>query len=266
METTLTIPSFSPDNIERILSDTFIERVDYHSEIDSTNRRAMEIASESPAGDGPILVLTDRQTAGRGRGANRWWSGSGSLTFSVLLGPGAIQLPAHRWPLVSLVTGMAVCEGIESLFHDLSPQIKWPNDVYLSERKVCGILIETTGGRLVVGIGINVNNSASEAPPELRDKVIALCDLSTVQPRCIDVLVAVLQNLRAKLDLLSSGDASLREEWSKRCLLTGREIELDIHTQRLRGKFAGIDGDGALVLETETGLQRCHSGIVTRFA
>jgi BirA family biotin operon repressor/biotin-[acetyl-CoA-carboxylase] ligase len=273
--TTATPPSnaapdhFTPEDLARIVADTFIDHVDYHAELNSTNSRAAALTTAaSPLDHATILVLADHQTAGRGRGTNQWWSTPGALTFSILLRPDALKLPTNRWPLVSLTAGLAVCEAIESLDSTLALHLKWPNDVYLGGRKLCGILIEAATGErnsILLGIGLNINNSATTAPPELREKVIALCDATDHNLRRADALVAVLHKLAAALDELSTGADHLQQKWTERCLLTGRSVEIALPTRRIIGLCRGIAPDGALLVETDAGLERCLSGIVARF-
>lgn len=263
---------FTPSDLERVLSDTFVKRIDYGEELASTNSRASELAVEAPDDRSCVLVLTDNQTAGRGRGANRWWSARGALTFSVLFRPNAFHLPTSRWPQMSLTAGLAVCEAIESLLDDVTLAIKWPNDVYLGGRKVCGILVEAAdGGRgslvfgsLILGIGVNVNNSLEHAPHDLREKVIALSDVTVGPIRRVDVLVAILQRLAARLVWLGSGADGLQQAWRRRCLLTGRSVEIELPSRRLIGVCRGIDHDGALIVETDAGTERCLSGVVVK--
>ncbi len=203
-----------------------------------------------------------------GPGANRWWSAAGALTFSVLAKPDRFQLPTRRWPQVSLTTGLAVCDAIDEFVSDSPARLKWPNDVYLDGRKVCGILVEANDGRernLVVGVGVNVNNSASAAPAELREKVVALCDVAGRAVPRIDVLVAILRQLATQLDRLSSHSEALPEQWTGRCLLTGRRVEIELPDGRRAGICRGIDADGALILETDGGSERFVSGVVARY-
>ena len=258
---------FSPSDVERILAETFIERVDYHDTIESTNSRALQLAGDDSDSETCTLVLADRQTDGRGRGANRWWSAGGALTFSVLLKPDLIRLPTHRWPQVSLTTGLAVCEAIEILPGTAPLRLKWPNDVFLGDRKLCGILVEATDGRrrsLVIGVGVNVNNSMSQAPAALRDTAIALCE-TPVQPlRRADVLRTILQQLTKGLERLTAGTESLHEQWHQRCMLTGRRVQIERPLHQLVGICRGIDSEGALLLETDGGIERCVSGVISQ--
>jgi BirA family biotin operon repressor/biotin-[acetyl-CoA-carboxylase] ligase len=259
---------FSRRDLDRIVAETFIEQIDYEPELESTNDRAMQLSGD-PTLAARLLVLAARQTAGRGRGANRWWASEGALTFSVLLKAEAISLPPSRWPQLALTTGLALCDAIDELFGDsVAASLKWPNDVYLNDAKVCGILIETADGpnsRLVIGIGINVNNRAQSGPSELRGNAISLCEVTGGEIPLVEVLARVLQRLSSRLTWIGSGESDLREEWSRRCLLTGRRVQVDVGDRRVVGTCQGIDADGALLIDTEAGRERCLSGVVAHW-
>lgn len=260
---------FSPSDIDRILTTTFIHAVDYYETLPSTNTRAIELATEEQnEGKSPILVIADSQTAGRGRGLNRWWSSPGSLAFSVLFRSETVQLPLKHWPQLSLAAGLAVCDAIELLNCGPQPSLKWPNDVLVKGRKVSGILAEVAGkqpGNLIVGIGVNVNNKSATAPPELRSNVIALGELSPNQVNLVDVLVAILQRFDARVHWLRSDPDALHSEWSKRCILTGKTVEIEVHSRRMVGVCEGIDRDGALLLRTPSGHERFLSGTILSY-
>ena len=259
---------FSSDDLIRIRAETFIDVVDYQHEIGSTSDRALRLAKESFA-DGRVLVLADKQTEGRGRGANSWWAADGALTFSVLLKPETISLPPSRWPKLALVTGLAIADAIEDLLgNGIVVSLKWPNDVYIGNRKVCGILVETADGpsaRLVFGIGINVNNRSDAAPSELQGKAIALCDVADRQFPLVEVLISVLQRLASRLSWIGTSENELQDDWSSRCLLKGRTVEVEAGPRRLIGTCLGIDVDGALLIDTASGRERCLSGVVTHW-
>ncbi|MCA9267970.1 MAG: biotin--[acetyl-CoA-carboxylase] ligase, partial [Planctomycetales bacterium] len=129
--------------------------LEFHETIESTNDRARDLAAQADAAL-PALVVAGLQTAGRGRGANRWWAGRGSLAFSLAIDIAAYSLARRRLPMLSLATAVAVGEAL--LAHDdrLDIRWKWPNDVFAGERKLAGILIEPLAARperIVVGIG-----------------------------------------------------------------------------------------------------------------
>lgn len=257
---------FSQSDFDRVISKTCVSCIDYHPEHQSTNDRALQIARDDDANRVPTLVLTDHQTAGRGRGENRWWSSEGALTFSLLLPSESVSLSPANIPKTSLVTGLAVVHAIEQIVPGEKTQLKWPNDVYLRGRKVCGVLVEAidgSRGALVIGIGVNVNNSVSEAPDELHNTSIALCDVIGRPVDRTELLMAILKHVESQLGKLRSGDDQLQRQWQDRCLLTGQTIRVDTANQQLVGVCRGIDEQGALLLELGTSMERCLTGTVT---
>ena len=256
-------------DLRRIERESFVRQVEFHPLLASTNDRALQLAAE-PDVPTPLLVLAEQQSAGRGRGANRWWSGPGALTFSLVLAADALGLSPPRWPRVALAAGVAVCEVLQPLVPHLPCGIRWPNDVHLSGRKVCGILSESRPAgmafglpsRLVLGIGINVNNSLAGAPPEVRGIGISLCEMAGAPYDLTDFLLRLLGGLAGKLDALGRDDRRLAESWSQLCLLRGRAVELDLGTERVCERCQGTDAEGALLLETPHGTRRFFGGVI----
>jgi BirA family biotin operon repressor/biotin-[acetyl-CoA-carboxylase] ligase len=213
-------------------------------------------------------VLAERQTCGRGRGANRWWSADGALTFSLVLDATSMAPSAERLPQVSLTAALAVCEGLQQSEPTLDAGLKWPNDVYVQGRKICGILIEVPSrptGRMVVGVGVNVNNSLADAPEELRDTATSLCDVSGKNSDLSEVLIAILRAFSGHLELLVAGPSSLSEKWQELSVLTGRTICLSVDREEIRGVCRGIDAEGALLLKTDQRVQRFFTGVIVEF-
>jgi BirA family biotin operon repressor/biotin-[acetyl-CoA-carboxylase] ligase len=257
---------FSQCDLDRLVAETFVVEVDYHPQLDSTNDRALQLARSGDPLPGAMLVLADRQTAGRGRGNNRWWSGEGALTFSLLLPNKSLALPSVTIPQTSLLAGLAVAAAVERLVPGETAQLKWPNDVYLRRRKLCGILTEAisgSAGALVIGIGVNVSNSFSDAPQDVREAAISLVEVATASCERIVLLIAILQQLELQLKRLRAGDSQLQQQWQDRCLLTGQTLQLDTPGRQLVGICRGIDEQGALLLEVGKNIERCVSGTVT---
>ena len=251
-------------DLDRIIADTFVEQVQYHETIDSTNTAALA-ASEQVDLQLPLLVLAGQQTAGRGRGSNTWWSATGSLTFSLLLDPTNLGILQRDWPRVSLTTGLAICLTLDEFLRDQSCCLKWPNDILLNDRKICGILVEAgvgAAGKLVIGIGINVNNSFQNAPDPLPATATSLVDSRQQESSLDEVLVHVLQQLAEQLDRLASQDPGLAADWQKRSALNGQNLEVVTEKRSYRGTCQGIDEHGALILETQDGLEQLFTGQV----
>jgi BirA family biotin operon repressor/biotin-[acetyl-CoA-carboxylase] ligase len=255
-----------------IRSSTRIRHVEIHDSLASTNDRATQLAVEGGL-ELPALIVAGRQTAGRGRGANSWWSSEGSLTFSVLLDASALAIGSERWPQVSLATAVAVCDVVTAELgrdHALEklPGIKWPNDVLVDGRKVCGILIESpaataSGSRcLVIGIGLNVNNSWRDAPDDLAARGTALCDLSGSRHSLQRVLVGIIQRLEVRLGQLALNDPELAAAWRRLSVLDGKEVFSGGFGRQVQGRCVGIAVDGGLVVETATGRETLYSGSI----
>jgi BirA family transcriptional regulator, biotin operon repressor / biotin---[acetyl-CoA-carboxylase] ligase len=253
------------DAPEAALRATMVRGVRQFEELPSTNDYALSIAGELGCTDLPCLVIADRQTAGRGRGANRWWSNTGALTFSLVLEPGRWGVPPSMWPRLSVAVGGAVTEAVLPFVGESAVHLKWPNDVFLRGRKVCGILVEPVPGhsdRLVIGIGVNVGNSFTGAPPDVIASAISISDATGSSPSCSDVLVAILKQLDADLHRLAATDGELLQRWRRRCLLTGRVVSVSDSESTVYGACLGIEDDASLLIQTEAGPQRRYAGVV----
>lgn len=256
--------NFTGDDLRRLERQTFVRRIEFHDELDSTNNLALELAKEDDV-ELPLLVLTEQQTAGRGRGSNSWWATRGALTFSVLVETVQQQLPPATWPRISLSTGLAVCEALGGLAPTADLRLKWPNDVFLDGSKLCGVLVEAPSGRmdrLVVGVGINVNNSFATAPEELKSLATSLYDSTQEVRNLADVLAEVLLRIESRLQSVRDGDAELTRAWRERCLLKNSLVSLRTGDQLVQGRCRGIDEDGALLIESSTGQTRHLAGVV----
>jgi BirA family biotin operon repressor/biotin-[acetyl-CoA-carboxylase] ligase len=272
-----------------------VRHAQFHDEVTSTNDLALRAASDAMLPT-PALIVAERQTAGRGRGANRWWSAPGALTFSIILETGN-HLPPALWPRVSLACAVAVCDAIEQVEPGIRCRVKWPNDVFVAERKICGILVEvpnslagesfhgapsstatrrptrpfdarvepTAPRRIVLGIGVNVNNSWNDAPPDLHTSGIALRDVTGRPHDLMDVLRRALAALDARLDQLQRHDIQLSTAWRSRCHLAGRHVRLSVGNRSIEGRCEGIDRDGALLVVTAAHREKIVSGVVTCF-
>lgn len=255
-------------DLHRLTACDRLAHVELHDVLPSTSdlalRRAADAALRTPA-----LVVAAEQSAGRGRGQNRWWSSRGALTFSLVIEPARLALDEQSWPRFSLAAAVAICDVIVPLVSPLvAPSgcgIRWPNDVLVDERKIAGLLIEAPGAtadvprRLVLGIGLNVNNSLLTAPVEVRRVGTSLADLTQRSFDLTDVLLALIERLETRLEQLAAADAELVQAWQSRCLLRGRQIELADGTA---GLCEGIGDDGALVLDVDGKPRRMYSGVL----
>lgn len=250
-------------DLDRIRLQTRVAAVEYRASVVSTNDLATEMArSDSPAL--PLLVVADTQTAGRGRGSNRWWTGNGSLAFSLVLAPESFgQATPRRSAMAALAAGVAVAETLAPLLPAHRTGIHWPNDVMAAGRKLSGILVEVlSDGRHIIGIGINTNNTAADAPPEVQSRVGTLRDLSGQVHDQTAILVATLQHLDRRLTELATLPEAIARQADALCLQRGSMLTVVQGDTSVAGRCAGIAADGALVLETTDGRRAIYSGVI----
>lgn len=235
--------------------------VEHLVETPSTMERGRALAAE--AGRLPAVVVADRQTAGRGRQGAAWWQAPGSLTTSVVIDArdlGGTE-PAAWW---SLATAVALATALEDLAPAVAPRVRWPNDLFVAERKLAGILVERVGAhRAVFGVGVNTTGSAVTAPAPLRDRVATWPDLTgTILPRQT-LLVAFLPRLVGTLRECIARPSRLVELFRPRCGLSGSDLTVYQGPRVLSGRCQGIDADGALVLDTVAGRLHLASASLT---
>jgi BirA family biotin operon repressor/biotin-[acetyl-CoA-carboxylase] ligase len=253
----------APFDLARLRDESFIQDVAYRHETASTNTLALELVRDPQRGV-PLLVLATRQSRGRGRGAHTWWSAAGALTFSLALDTSGTASACGGSSALALLTGLAVCQATQELAAGADARLKWPNDVLLGRRKLCGILAEVPAApadRMVIGVGINVNNPAAAAPVPLRESVISLADTAGQRFDLTEVLLAVLRRCDMLYAQHRQGSLPLSQACAPWCALTGRRVGLRMGNQEVTGVCRGIDDDGALVV-SDGGRRRCLSGVI----
>jgi len=213
------------------------------------------------------VVFAEAQTSGRGRLGRRWLSPAGKgLWFSLLLRP---ELRPQDATQLTVGSAIALYHAIKDVT-GLEPEIKWPNDLALSGRKVAGILTEMSAEvdrikHIVLGIGINVNFSPGEFPPELRKLATSLkAQLGRPVARA-ELAVSVLAHLDAVYARIRGGDfTGLANEWEAHCTTLGAEVGIRAGDRQIRGRAESLGEDGALMVRTEHGrLERVVGGDVT---
>lgn len=221
----------------------------YLPAIGSTNSYAADLAREGAA-EG-TLVTTDDQTAGRGRIGRAWRSLPGEqLILSLVLHP---PFPPH---FLVMASALAVTETIERVT-GLATGIKWPNDVQVDGRKVCGILIETSTDFAILGIGLNINGSLA-GDAELATRATTLAETLGRSVSREAVAVELLQRLDDLYTLLltrgEEGRRGLRDAWRQRLVTLGRRVSLLQGEQRVTGIAEDVDADGVLLLRRDDGV------------
>ncbi|HIL25002.1 MAG TPA: biotin--[acetyl-CoA-carboxylase] ligase [Verrucomicrobia bacterium] len=231
----------------------------------STNDEASRAALEDhPEG---LVIFAESQSAGRGRMGRRWSSPAGrGLWFSVLLRP---SLAPSECTQLTAASANALVRAIQSTT-GITPEIKWPNDLLIKGKKIAGILTEMSAElehvrSVVLGIGIDVNQTASEFPADIRNIATSLKLATGKSVSRADLAEAVLHELDREYARILAGDfAAVAEEWAGYCTTLGKLATIDMGTRRVRGRAEALDENGALLLRTEHGrIERIIGGEVT---
>lgn len=231
-------------------------RLVHLAETQSTNAEAMRLALAGEAG--PLWVLADRQTGGRGRSGRVWTSEAGNLFASLLI---TTHCTAARAGQLSLVAGVAAIDAIREagLPGAASVRLKWPNDILIGTAKAGGILVESSarsgvaGMVAVVGVGLNL----ASAPSGLgRDATyLAAHGLALSPDRALCFLAGAMDAWLATWDE-GEGFARVREAWLERAGSLGEPLSVHAGASIVEGRFAGLDAEGALLIAAEDGSER----------
>ncbi|HYU38676.1 MAG TPA: biotin--[acetyl-CoA-carboxylase] ligase [Acidimicrobiia bacterium] len=216
--------------------------VRWFDSLDSTNRYLLDEARRgAPEG---LVAVADYQTAGRGRRARGWVAPPGSsLLVSVLMRP---SLAPERAQLVAMASGVAMADAIERIA-GFAPALKWPNDLVVDDRKLAGILAESDGGAVVVGIGVNVN--WNEFPSDLVETATA-CNLEAshaVDRR--ELLTAFLHELGDRY----AGLEHVPGEYQRRLATLDRRVRVERAAGDVVGRAVGVGDSGELLVDDEAG-------------
>ena len=248
----------------RLQTERMGRQIRYFSRIDSTNQYAKRIAEEG-APDG-TLIIADEQTAGKGRSGRTWVTPPAeAIAFTLLLRP---KLSPDRISMVTLVMGLAVTNAVNSLY-GVSAGIKWPNDVVIKGRKLCGILTEMSAevrqvNYIVIGVGINAN--LTSFPEEIREIATSLKlelgrDINRAE--LIARVMAEFERLYAEFE--AQGDlGAVMQEYNELCLNAGSKVRVLDPNGEYTGTSRGINSMGELLVETEDGqIQEVYAGEVS---
>jgi BirA family transcriptional regulator, biotin operon repressor / biotin---[acetyl-CoA-carboxylase] ligase len=229
--------------------------VRHHASIASTNDEAARLAHGGAAHG--TVVHADAQTAGRGRFSRRWSSPPGNLYVSIVL---RLGLPPARRSEIGFVAALAVADAVEALLpRQVRATLKWPNDVLVQGGKIAGILLEGADDALILGIGLNV----LQAPSGLSYKVSTIVGcggLATVDGTRSKLLAALSDWLTV---WRHDGFAAVRGAWLTRAHPAGAPLSVHVADRYISGHFAGLDVDGALLLDTTEGRARIVAGDVS---
>ena len=255
------IPSSARVALESLIGDGFLGSAVYRPQTGSTNTDALtELQHSRPTSEFlPRLHWADRQTGGRGRQGNQWIAEPDALTFSLIM-----ECDKEDMRL-SLFVGVAVARAIEFVCAPCRVALKWPNDIYSTDGKLGGILIETThpmSNAVAVGVGLNINQS-----PKLESKArqVPATSLAALASRRVDRIEVLTTLVESIVSLTNEPDTDeLMDGYRDRCALSGSEVALYQNDRQVSGYCAGVNDAGELELIVNDRRVAFRSGEVHR--
>ncbi|NMA87125.1 MAG: biotin--[acetyl-CoA-carboxylase] ligase [Tissierellia bacterium] len=253
------------EEIEEYLKTEFIGRnIQYFESLSSTNIKAKEIAMEMPEGS---IIISEEQTNGKGRLGRDWTSPKGKgIWMSIILKP---DLEPTEVAKLTLIGAAAVHQGLEEM--GINSKIKWPNDIIIENKKVCGILTEMSCelniiNYCIMGIGINVNLETEDFSEELKEKATSLRIIRGEEINRKILLANILNHFeKLYIPFRYIGDISKSIKISREnSILIGKDIRIIRGDTEKVGKALDIDEEGQLVVEMENGnIEKVYSGEVS---
>lgn len=238
--------------------------IHYFSEVTSTNDLAKELATIK-AKEGTIIIA-ETQTGGKGRLGRKWASPRGGIWLSTILRP---ELSARDVPKLTLMTSLAVAKTISQLFN-LRTEVKWPNDVLINAKKICGILTEanTRGAKInfvVVGIGINANINLNSLPKQVRETTTSLKHELKREINREQFLQILLEKMDHYYVMSAKGHFdSILKEWRSLCRFLDSYVEVTSLNEKIEGWAVDVDRSGALIIRLQDGtIKKVLSGDVS---
>ncbi|MBK7981766.1 MAG: biotin--[acetyl-CoA-carboxylase] ligase [Ignavibacteriae bacterium] len=252
---------FNIEDFDLKLDTNFIGRnFIYVEEIDSTNSYLMSESENLPNG---TVLLSEFQIDGKGRLNRKWYSIKGNnLTFSILFNKKIEKLNINH---VNLAASLAVAQSIENLFQ-LKTELKWPNDILVKNKKLSGILLESSYKnskleKFVIGIGINVNQTKFEGEYKVRPTSVKYEAKKEIARERL--LNEILNNLENNINELNTNAKSILDEWRDKCRMIGEHITIDSNNNLLHGIFYDIDANGFMILKIGDKLEKITNGDIS---
>ena len=256
-----------PWEITQNLNTKFLgKRVYYFDSTDSTQNFAMEIASNDK--ENGTVIISKKQTMGRGRMKRKWKSPTGGIWMSIIIHP---KFDVSYTTLVPIATSLALCMAIEKILK-IKPELKWPNDVTLKGKKVAGVLVDTSIisneiENVVLGIGINFKIKPHELASTIKKtpNFYGVTTLVKKNEKALPLVQQFLYELENVFQLINSRRIKkIKSEWTKRSSTIGRNVSIITGEGNVNGKAIKIDNNGALIISKDKKAERILVGDITQ--
>jgi BirA family biotin operon repressor/biotin-[acetyl-CoA-carboxylase] ligase len=237
------------------------KKIIYFENIESTNIYAKKLAKEGIS-EGCVIVA-GKQVKGRGRKNRIWSSPEGGLWFSIILYP---SIPPQNAMIITMVASISIFEAITKDINSKSVAIKWPNDILVRGKKICGILTEFDAemdriSYIVIGIGINVNNELKNG---LNDIATSFKIETGMKYSIVELLADILNNFDRNYNYIKIRKLNyIKDLWLKYTNIVGKNIKVNYENSSLYGEVINVDNDGSLLIKTKEGEKRIFCGDVS---
>jgi len=255
-----------PWEVRQNLNTKFLgKRVYYFDTIDTTQNFAMEIASKN--NENGTVIISKKQTGGRGRMKRKWKSPAGGIWMSIIIHP---RFDVSYATLIPIATSLALCIAIEKILK-IKPELKWPNDVTVKGKKVAGVLVDTSIvsneiESMILGIGINFKIKTHELASTIKktSNFYGVATLVKKNEKALPLVQQFLYELENVFQLINSRRIKkIKNEWTKRSSTIGRNVSIITSDDCINGKAVKIDSDGALIISKGKKAERILVGDIT---
>ncbi len=257
-----------PYEIKRHLKTDFIgKRIDYYASVPSTSLIAKELCAKTPVAElNGTVVIAEEQSGGTGRLGRRWVSPPGGIWATIILKP---EIPTDHVFMVTMACSIALVRTIRKLYQ-IGALIKWPNDIYIGDRKVAGILLEISAEaedvkHCILGIGVDANVPPQSLPGDIETPITSL-QAEHGEPIDRAVFLAyLLREFERRLRLIEAGEyESIVREWRSLSLTLDKRVKIKTPRKSFEGVAIDIDEYGALIVRRDNGkVERIFSGDCT---
>ena len=227
------------------------KNIEYYPRTESTNIDAWELIKSEEIINGTIII-TDNQFQGQGRNGHSWFKGPGKgIAISIIL---TDKIDKHKALLIPLVTGIGLIKALKSF--EIKASLKWPNDIFVKEKKLGGILCESklsknSVDQLVIGIGLNINEIEADFPKELKSSATS-CKIITEKSLQREIIIAkMLYHIESQLKMIKDDTRTIINIWESYCNHINKPISFYFNKKKLDGVFIGLDASGQAIIKID---------------
>ena len=235
------------------------QQIEYYTRLKSTNEEAWELFNDD-AQPGTV-VITDNQFGGKGRNSRSWFTiANKSLSFSILIKK---EIPIKLCGWIPIITALSIERGLQNF--QIQTSFKWPNDILLDRKKMGGVLIEskvkgTLVNKLIIGIGLNINESKDELDSSISEVATSLHIHSGKIFQRERILAAVLNEMEQIIEEFPKNIDKICENWITNCDHLDKKIQFHSGSDVISGVFKGLGENGSAIIKTNQSEQEFHSG------